>query len=62
MKSMDVNLEKVLIEVINLTGQGSEQVGSEIPFTPRAKLSLKQSADEANQLGHNYIGTEHLLL
>merc|ERR1712194_894136 len=50
------------IEVEKIIGRGSGFVAVEIPFTPRAKRCLELSLEEARQLGHNYIGTEHLLL
>ncbi|MEO1208546.1 MAG: ATP-dependent Clp protease ATP-binding subunit, partial [Cyanobacteria bacterium J06638_20] len=50
------------IEVEKIIGRGSGFVAVEIPFTPRAKRVLELSLEEARQLGHNYIGTEHLLL
>ena len=62
MKSMGVNLKDARIEVEKIIGRGSGFVAVEIPFTPRAKRVLELSWDEARQLGHNYIGTEHLLL
>ena len=62
LKSMGVNLKDARIEVEKIIGRGSGFVAVEIPFTPRAKRVLELSWDEARQLGHNYIGTEHLLL
>ncbi|HEY9897946.1 MAG TPA: ATP-dependent Clp protease ATP-binding subunit [Pantanalinema sp.] len=62
LKSMGVSLKDARIEVEKIIGRGSGFVAVEIPFTPRAKRVLELSWDEARQLGHNYIGTEHLLL
>ena len=62
LKSMGVNLKDARAEVEKIIGRGSGFVAVEIPFTPRAKRVLELSWDEARQLGHNYIGTEHLLL
>jgi len=62
LKAMGVNLKDCRIEVEKIIGRGSGFVAVEIPFTPRAKRVLELSWDEARQLGHNYIGTEHLLL
>jgi ATP-dependent Clp protease ATP-binding subunit ClpC len=62
LKAMGVNLKDARIEVENFIGRGSGFVAVEIPFTPRAKRVLELSLEEARQLGHNYIGTEHLLL
>ncbi len=62
LKSMGVNLKDARVEVEKIIGRGSGFVAVEIPFTPRAKRVLELSWEEARQLGHNYIGTEHLLL
>nr|QUE28597.1 ClpC [Porphyrostromium japonicum] len=62
LKSMNVNLKDARIEVEKIIGRGSGFVAVEIPFTPRAKRVLELSLEEARQLGHNYIGTEHLLM
>lgn len=62
LKSMGINLKEARTEVEKIIGRGSGFVAVEIPFTPRAKRVLELSWDEARQLGHNYIGTEHLLL
>ena len=50
------------MEVEKIIGRGSGFVAVEIPFTPRAKRVLELALEEARQLGHNYIGTEHILL
>lgn len=62
LKSMGVNLKDARVEVEKIIGRGSGFVAVEIPFTPRAKRVLELSWEEARQFGHNYIGTEHLLL
>jgi len=62
LKSMGVNLKEARVEVEKIIGRGSGFVAVEIPFTPRAKRVLELSLEEARTLGHNYIGTEHLLL
>jgi len=62
LKAMGVNIKDARVEVEKIIGRGSGFVAVEIPFTPRAKRVLELSLDEASQLGHNYIGTEHLLL
>lgn len=62
LKSMNVSLKDARIEVEKIIGRGSGFVAVEIPFTPRAKRVLELSLEEARQLGHNYIGTEHLLM
>ncbi|MEM9276379.1 MAG: Clp protease N-terminal domain-containing protein, partial [Cyanobacteria bacterium P01_F01_bin.143] len=62
LKSQGVNLQNARIEVEKIIGRGSVFVAVEIPFTSRAKRVLELSIEEARQLGHNYIGTEHLLL
>ena len=62
LKSMGVNIKEAREEVEKIIGRGCGFVAVEIPFTPRVKKVLELSWDEARQLGHNYIGTEHLLL
>ncbi len=62
LKTMGVTLKDARSEVEKIIGRGSGFVAVEIPFTPRAKRVLELSWDEARQLGHSYIGTEHLLL
>ena len=62
LKSMGFTLKDARVEVEKMVGRGSGFVAVEIPFTPRAKMVLEGSLEEARQLGHNYIGTEHLLL
>jgi ATP-dependent Clp protease ATP-binding subunit ClpC len=60
--SFDVTVEEVRAQVARKVGQGDEVVGGQIPFTPRSKKILELSLREALDLGHNYIGTEHVLL
>jgi ATP-dependent Clp protease ATP-binding subunit ClpA len=60
--SMGVSLEAVRREIKEIIGTGDEAPSGHIPFTPRAKKVLELSLREALQLGHNYIGTEHILL
>lgn len=62
LKALNVTLKVAREKVEEIIGRGSGFVSVEIPFTPRAKRVLELSWDEARQLGHNYIGTEHLLL
>jgi ATP-dependent Clp protease ATP-binding subunit ClpC len=62
LESMDISLESVRSQVVEIIGQGSQAPSGHIPFTPRAKKVLELSLREALQLGHNYIGTEHILL
>lgn len=59
---MDINDGDVRASVIEIIGEGEKTVEGHIPFTPRAKRVFELSLREALQLGHNYIGTEHLLL
>ncbi|HHC07488.1 MAG TPA: ATP-dependent Clp protease ATP-binding subunit [Actinobacteria bacterium] len=62
LESMGISLEAVRTQVIEIIGEGSQAPSGHIPFTPRAKKVLELSLREALQLGHNYIGTEHILL
>lgn len=59
---LDITREKVIAKVIELVGEGDRKIDGPIPFTDRSKKSLELALREALQLGHNYIGTEHLLL
>src|SRR5258706_665415 len=59
---MGISLADVRADVIRIVGEGSETPTGHIPFTARAKKVLELSLREALQLGHNYIGTEHILL
>ena len=62
MESLGISLEAVRSQVEEIIGQGGSSPSGHIPFTPRAKKVLELSLREALQLGHNYIGTEHILL
>ena len=62
LKSMGVNIKEAREEVEKIIGRGRGFVAVEIPFTPRLKMVIKLSEDEAKQLGHDSICTEHLLL
>ena len=62
LESLGVSLEAVRREVQEITGRGRRAPSGHIPFTARAKTALEQSLREALQLGHDYIGTEHILL
>src|SRR5213079_3110407 len=62
LESLDISLEAVRAQVEEIIGQGQQAPGGHIPFTPRAKKVLELSLREALQLGHSYIGTEHILL
>jgi ATP-dependent Clp protease ATP-binding subunit ClpC len=62
LKSMGVNMREARTEVEKIIGRGSGFVAVEIPFTPRAKRLLELALEEARNLGHSYIGTEHILL
>ena len=62
LESLGTSLESVRGQVEEIIGQGGEEPGGHIPFTPRAKKVLESSLREALQLGHKYIGTEHILL
>ena len=59
---MDISLDAVRAQVVEIIGEGQAAPSGHIPFTPRAKKVLELSLREALQLGHNYIGTEHILL
>ncbi|MCM8800972.1 MAG: ATP-dependent Clp protease ATP-binding subunit [Candidatus Omnitrophica bacterium] len=63
LQKMGVSLENIRLEIEKLVQPGpTTQIIGDIPFTPRAKKALELAAEEARALGHNYIGTEHLLL
>jgi ATP-dependent Clp protease ATP-binding subunit ClpC len=62
LESMGISLDAVRAQVEEIIGQGQQAPSGHIPFTPRAKKVLELSLREALQLGHNYIGTEHILL
>ncbi|KAI3737149.1 hypothetical protein L2E82_27144 [Cichorium intybus] len=59
---MGINLKDARVEVEKIIGRGSGFVAVEIPFASPAKRLLELSLEEARQLGHNYVGSEHLLL
>jgi ATP-dependent Clp protease ATP-binding subunit ClpA len=62
LQALGISLEAVRQQVEEIIGQGQQAPSGHIPFTPRAKKVLELSLREAQQLGHNYIGTEHILL
>ncbi len=62
LESLGIELHSVRAKVMEIIGSGSEAPEGHIPFTPRAKKVMELSLREALQLGHNYIGTEHILL
>ena len=62
LESLSISLDAVRAQVEEIIGQGGSSPSGHIPFTPRAKKVLELSLREALQLGHNYIGTEHILL
>ena len=62
LSTLEVSLEKVRGEITRIVGEGEDESQGQIPFTPRAKKVLELALREALALGHNYIGTEHILL
>jgi len=60
--SLDITVKRVRAQVVRIGGSGEEVTVDEIPFTPRAKTVLELALREASSLGHNDIGTEHILL
>jgi ATP-dependent Clp protease ATP-binding subunit ClpA len=62
LRELEISQDAVRERVVEIIGRGSEPPSGHIPFTPRAKKVLELSLREALQLGHNYIGTEHILL
>src|ERR671912_1583411 len=62
LESLDITTERVRSQVVRIVGSGEEVTAGQIPFTPRAKKVLELALREALSLGHNYIGTEHILL
>jgi ATP-dependent Clp protease ATP-binding subunit ClpC len=62
LESLGISLEAVRQRVEEVTGRGEQAPSGHIPFTPQAKEVLKLALDEAVQLGHSYVGTEHVLL
>src|ERR687891_742939 len=62
LESLDITTERVRSQVVRIVGSGEEVTSGQIPFTPRAKKVLELALREALSLGHNYIGTAHILL
>src|ERR1700729_1395052 len=62
LESLDITVERVRAQVVRIVGSGEEVTSGQLPFTPRAKKVLELALLEALSLGHNYIGTEHILL
>jgi ATP-dependent Clp protease ATP-binding subunit ClpA len=62
LESLDITLEEMRAQIARIVGQGDDVTTGQIPFTPRAKKVLDLAMREALSLGHNYIGTEHILL
>src|SRR5438552_10301066 len=62
LESLDITVERVRAQVVRIVGSGEEVTSGQIPFTQRAKKVLELALREALSLGHNYIGTEHILL
>ena len=62
LESLDITVERVRAQVLRIVGSGEEVTSDQIPFTPRTKKVLDLALREALSLGHNYIGTEHILL
>src|SRR4249919_3422488 len=62
LESLDITVERVRSQVVRIVGSGEEVTSGQIPFTPRAKKVLELALREALSLGHNYIGTAHILL
>jgi ATP-dependent Clp protease ATP-binding subunit ClpC len=62
LESFEITVERARDQVLRIVGSGEEPAAGQIPFTPRAKKVLELALREALSLGHNYIGTEHILL
>jgi hypothetical protein len=62
LESLDITVEAARAQIARIVGQGDEVTSAQIPFTPRAKKVLELALREALSLGHNYVGTEHILL
>jgi ATP-dependent Clp protease ATP-binding subunit ClpC len=62
LESLDITVEEVRFQIVRIVGRGDEATTGQIPFTPRATKVLELALREALSLGHDYIGTEHLLL
>jgi ATP-dependent Clp protease ATP-binding subunit ClpC len=62
LESLDITVDRARAEVVRVVGSGEEVTAGQLPFTPQAKKVLELALREALSLGHNYIGTEHILL
>jgi ATP-dependent Clp protease ATP-binding subunit ClpA len=62
LESLDITVERVRAQVVRIVGSGEEVTSGQIPFTPRAKKVLELALREALSLGHDFVGTEHILL
>ncbi len=62
LESLDITIERARGQVVRIVGSGEEVTSGQIPFTPRAKAVMEMALREALSLGHDYIGTEHILL
>ena len=62
LESLDITVEEVRAQVARLVSEGDEEIIGQVPFTPRAKKVLELALREGLSLGHDYIGTEHILL
>jgi ATP-dependent Clp protease ATP-binding subunit ClpA len=62
LESLDITVEEVRFQIVRIVGHGDEATTGQIPFTPRATKVLELALREALSLGHDYIGTEHMLL
>jgi hypothetical protein len=62
LESLGISIDRVRAQIVRIVGNGEEVTSGQIPFTPRAKKILELALREALSLGHNYIGTEHILL
>ncbi len=62
LESLEITIDRVRAQAVRIVGSGEEITSGQIPFTPRAKKVLELALREALSLGHNYIGTEHILL
>jgi len=62
LESLDISVEEMRAQIARVVGRGNGVTAEQIPFTPRAKRVLEMALREALSLGHNYIGTEHILL
>src|SRR3954451_4607755 len=62
LKNLDIDLRKIRLEVQNIVQSGPDAVLGKLPQTPRAKKVIEYAIEEARNLNHNYVGTEHLLL